>query len=98
LQTLREATERLGYAPGSSDVERLRDLYLEPFTRFSPMPALRDLFAAGYLLHGISRASLWQKTLAEAPPEARAEWGEPVAAWLSIIGEIVDGTTSLGGA
>jgi len=98
LQTLRGATERLGYEPGSPDVERLRDLYLEPFTRFAPIEELRDRFADGYLLHGVSRAELWRRTLAPLPPEARAEYGEPVAAWLEIIRELADGTTTLGGA
>jgi hypothetical protein len=98
LQTLRGATERLGYEPGSSKVERLRDLYLEPFSRFAPMSELRELFSDGYLLHGISRAELWCRTLARLPVEAQAEYGQPVAAWLEIIRELVDGTTTLGGA
>jgi hypothetical protein len=98
LQTLRTATERLGYEPGSAEVERLRDVYLEPFTRYAPMVELRELFAAGYLLHGVSRAELWRRTLEAVPPEARTEYGEPVSAWLEIIGELVDGTTTLGGA
>jgi hypothetical protein len=98
LQTLRGATERLGYEPGSPDVERLRDLYLEPFTRFASIEELRDRFGDGYLLHGVSRAELWRRTLAPLPPEARAEYGEPVAAWLEIIRELADGTITLGGA
>jgi hypothetical protein len=98
LQTLRNATDRLGYAPGSVKVEQLRDVYLEPFSHFAPMAELRELFAAGYLLHGISRAELWRRTLERLAPEARGEYGEPVAAWLGIIGELVDGTTTLGGA
>jgi hypothetical protein len=98
LQTLRGATEGGGYAPASADVERLRDLYLEPFTRFAPMDELRDLFTDGYLLHGVSRAELWRRTLEPLPPEARGEYGEPVEAWLAIIAELVDGTTTLGGA
>jgi hypothetical protein len=98
LQTLRNATERLGYEPGSADVERLRDLYLEPFTRFAPLAELRELFADGYLLHGISRAELWRRTLEPLPVEARGEFGQPVAAWLEIIGELLDGSTLLGGA
>jgi hypothetical protein len=98
LQALRGATERLGYEPGSPEVERLRDLYLEPFSHFAPMPELRDLFADGYLLHGISRAELWRRTLDPLPAEARAEYGQPVAAWLEIIRELADGTTTLGGA
>lgn len=98
LQTLRGATEGGGYVPGSAQVERLRDLYLERFTRFAPMDELRELLADGYLLHGVSRAELWRRTLDPLPPEARGEYGEPITAWLTIIGELVDGTTTLGGA
>lgn len=98
LQALRVATERGGYAPGSPGVERLRDLYLEPFTRFGPIAELRALFADGYLLHGVSRAELWRRTLDPLPRDARGEYGEPVAAWLGIIEDLVDGTTTLGGA
>ena len=98
LQALRGATERLGYEHGSVEVERLRDVYLEPFTGFAPMAELRELFADGYLLHGVSRAELWRRTLSPLPPEARSEYGKPVAAWLAIIEDLVDGTTTLGGA
>jgi hypothetical protein len=98
LQALRIATERSGFQPGSPEVERLRDLYLEPFTRFAPLAELRELFADGYLLHGVSRAALWHRTLEGLAPEATAEYGQPVAAWLEIIRELADGTTTLGGA
>jgi hypothetical protein len=98
LQTLRNATERLGYEPGSPEVDRLRDVYLEPFTRFAPMAELRTMFADGYLLHGVSRAELWRRTLERVPEEARSEYGQPVDAWLEIIGELVEGSTLLGGA
>jgi hypothetical protein len=98
LQTLRGAVDRRGHEPGSPEVERLRDVYLEPFSQFAPMPELRRLFWDGYLLHGVSRAELWRRTLAPLSPEARREYGEPVAAWLTIIEELVDGVTTLGGA
>jgi hypothetical protein len=34
----------------------------------------------------------------ELPLERRGEYGEPVAGWLEIIAELIDGTTTLGGA
>ena len=98
LQALRGPIDRRGYGPGSPDVERVRDVYLEPFTRFAPLAELRELFTAGYLLHGVSRASLWQRTLEPIPPKRRSEYGEPVAAWLSIVEELADGTITVGGA
>lgn len=85
-----------GYEPGSRDVERLRDLYLEPFNAFAPVAELRDMFADGYLLFPVSRADSWRRTLEDAPePE---EFGDRVNAWLEILAEIADGTTTLGGA
>ena len=98
LLALRSATDRAGYEPGSPEVERLRDLYLEPFARFAPSAELRRLFANGYLLFPISRADSWRRTLERHPPALLEEYGDPVAAWLEILGELVDGTTTLGGA
>jgi hypothetical protein len=96
LLALRSATDRLGYEPGSPEVERLRDLYLEPFTSFAPLPELRTLFADGYLLFPVSRADSWRRTLEGAP--APKGFGDPVTGWLEILAEIADGTTTLGGA
>lgn len=95
LLALRSATERAGSAPGSPDVERLRDLYLEPFTSFAPMPRLRTLFADGYVLFPVSRADVWRQTLGDRPP---GDYGDPVAGWLEILEELLDGSTLLGGA
>jgi Phosphotransferase enzyme family len=96
LLALRSATERLGYEPGSPEVDRLRDLYLEPFTTFAPLAELRRLFADGYLLFPISRADSWRRTLEGTP--GSMEFGDPVNGWLEILAEIADGTTTLGGA
>jgi hypothetical protein len=96
LLLLRSATDRLGYEPGSPEVDRLRDLYLEPFANFAPPAELRQLFADGYLLFPISRADSWRRTLEGAP--GPAEFGDRVKAWLEILTEIADGTTTLGGA
>ena len=96
LLQLRSAVERLGFEPGSPEVGRLRDLYLEPFTTFAPMAELRELFADGYLLFPISRADSWRRTLEGLP--SPGELGDRVNAWLEILTEIADGTTRLGGA
>jgi hypothetical protein len=98
LLALRSATERAGLEPGSAAVERLRDLYLEPFTRFAPFEELRELFWAGYLLAPVSRAYLWHRTLVGLPSTVTEEHGDPVQGWRDVLGELVDGTTTLGGA
>ena len=98
LLALRSATERYGYEPGSREVERLRDAYLEPFTRYAGAPTLRNSFAHAYLLAPIGRAQVWHRTLADLERDVSAEYDQPVAAWLAIQRGIADGTIRLGGA
>lgn len=88
---LRFAVERTGESP-----ERLRDAYLEPFTRFAALPELRAAFEHGYVLGALVRAITWQAL--EAPPEVARELGDPVNAWLEIFDGIHDGTITLGEA
>jgi hypothetical protein len=98
LLALRSAAERAGHEPGSPEVERLRDVYLEPFTRFAPLPELRETFAHAYLLAPIGRAQVWRRTLAPLGPGVGMQEGEPVAAWLEIQRGIASGSIALGGA
>jgi hypothetical protein len=98
LLALRSATERAGYEPGSEQVGRLRDAYLEPFTSFASLPELRTLFADAYLLFPVSRADSWRRTLDGLPPEVVQDFGYQLNGWLEVVGELVDGTTTLGGA
>lgn len=95
---LRFAAERLGAAPGSAEVERLRDAYLEPFTACAPLPELRERFRHGYLLGTLVRAFAWHVVLASQPRERAVELGDPVAAWLELLDGVADGTVSLGEA
>jgi Ser/Thr protein kinase RdoA (MazF antagonist) len=92
LLPLRVATERSGGA------ERLRDIYLEPFTRFAPLTELRTAFAHAYLLGTLVRALGWHAVLSPFERSVAAELGDPVAAWLEVFGGIADGTTRLGDA
>jgi phosphotransferase family enzyme len=98
LLALRSATERAGYEPGSREVERLRDVYLEPFTRFATMPELREAFRHAYLLAPIGRARVWHRILNPLGPEFAEGYGDSVAAWLEIQRGIADGSIALGGA
>ena len=98
LLPLRFATERRGYEPGSREVERLRDAYLEPFTRFAPAPELRRAFAHAYLLAPIGRAQVWHRILGPLAGEVSAEHGDPLSAWLDILRGIARGEVLLGAA
>jgi hypothetical protein len=98
LLAFRSATERYGYEPGSPEVERLRDAYLEPFTRFAAPSELRASFAHAYFLAPIGRAQVWYRTLADLERDVSADYDEPVAAWLEIQRGIADGSIQVGGA
>jgi hypothetical protein len=98
LLPLRFATERRGYEPGSREVERLRDAYLEPFTRFAPAPELRRAFAHAYLLAPIGRAQVWHRILGSLAPDVSAAYNDPLAAWLDILRGIAGGEFVLGAA
>jgi hypothetical protein len=92
LLPLRVATERGG------DPERLRDLYLEPFSRFAPIEALRDSFAHAYQLAPVVRAAGWHETLVSHDRAVSVELGDPVAAWREVFDGIAAGTITLGEA
>ena len=98
LLPLRFAAERRGYEPGSREVERLRDVYLEPFTRFAPAAELRLAFAHAYLLAPIGRAHVWRRVLGPLGDEVSAAYDDPLTAWLGILRGIAEGTIALGGA
>jgi hypothetical protein len=98
LLPLRSATERAGYEPGSPEVERLRDAYLEPFTRFAPASELRDAFAHAYLLAPVGRARVWQRILGPLADEVSAAYDDPLSAWIEILHGIADGKIRLGAA
>ena len=98
LLPLRFATERAGHEPGSREAERLRDAYLEPFTRFAPPTELREAFAYAYLLAPIGRARVWRRVLGPLGDEVSAEYNDPPSAWIEILHGIADGSIALGGA
>ena len=98
LLPLRSATERAGYTPGSPDTERLRDAYLEPFTRFATASELREAFANAYLLAPIGRAHVWQRVLGPLAVDVSAAYDDPMSAWVEILHGIAGGTVELGGA
>jgi phosphotransferase family enzyme len=98
LLPLRFATERRGYEPGSREVERLRDVYLEPFTRFAPAAELRRAFAHAYLLAPIGRAQVWHRILGPLAAEVSAAHQDPVSAWVEILHGIAAGEIALGAA
>jgi phosphotransferase family enzyme len=93
---MRGLVDRWGYEPGGSELCRLRDLYLEPWTAFAPLPELVGLFDLAYALGMISRALAWDRILAPLGEEDRAEYAHTVPAWLGVFAETIQGTATLG--
>jgi hypothetical protein len=94
--TMRGLVDRWGYEPGGPELCRLRDLYLEPWTAFAPLPELVELFGLAYALGMISRALAWDRILTPLEEEGRAEYAHTVPAWLGVFAETIQGTATLG--
>jgi hypothetical protein len=94
--TLRDIAYRRRLEPDSAEVLRLRDLYLEPWTRFAPLDELRTTFSNGYLLGTLCRAVTWERFLARASQATRGEYDRNAAIWLDILREGLEDGVRLG--
>jgi hypothetical protein len=94
--TLRDIAYRRGLEPDSAEVLRLRDVYLEPWTRFAPLDELHTTFARGYVLGMLCRAVTWERLLASASQDARHEYDRNAAIWLDIAREALEDGVRLG--
>lgn len=83
LVTLRVVAHRYGLAPGAPELQRLRDVYLEPWTAEHPAADLREQVRLAMRLGGIGRALTWQRTFPEAAGYIRQDHGEAMAHWLA---------------
>jgi hypothetical protein len=66
--TLRSSAYRLGDEPGSPELVRLRDAYLQPFG-----PGIEDAFALAQRTGTLARALAWHRFLSAAEPGEREE-------------------------
>ena len=96
VNTLRAIVDGQGLEPGDPEVLRLRDVYLEPWTAFEPLPELRELFESAYVLGTICRALTWDAILAPLPAAEVEPFGHSVAAWLEIYAETEEHPEKLG--
>jgi aminoglycoside phosphotransferase (APT) family kinase protein len=94
--TMRGLADRWGFEPGGPELRRLRDVYLEPWTRFAPMPELVETFALAFPLGMVSRALAWDRILAPLEQADRAEFDHTVPAWLDVFAATIEGTATLG--
>jgi hypothetical protein len=94
--TFRDICYRHELAAGSAELLRLRDLYLEPFSEFAPLPELRQTFSNGYLLGTLCRALTWARIFPDASAADRAEYQRNAVVWLDLFREGLEDGVKLG--
>ena len=73
----RSVAYTLKLKPGSREITRLRDLYLEPFTKFASAKELRSAYRVAIRLGWISRALTWASVVPHlSPAKQREERGD----------------------
>jgi hypothetical protein len=82
LVTLRGAAHWLQLDEAGPDIRRLRDAYLEPWTRFATRNALDQALALAYRLAMVNRALSWHQAMAGLPEKDRAPYADSVPGWL----------------
>ncbi len=87
LVSLRSAAHRFTLPHGGPELLRLRDAYLEPWTRFAPREQLIREVSLALHVAKVARALSWQRALLDADDEALREWGDAVPGWL---GELLE--------
>jgi hypothetical protein len=96
VNTFRGIVDRESWEPGGEEILRLRDVYLERWSRFAPLAELRELFAEGYALGTLCRSVTWARVLAPLTPEERAEYDHIPGVWLEIFEETLAAPAKLG--
>lgn len=82
LVTLRVVADRMGLPDGASELLRLRDAYLEPWTAEHDRATLREAARLALRVGALGRALAWQRALVDATPAALDLYGGGPAAWL----------------
>jgi len=81
LATLRSIASR-DAALGRTDLRRLRDAYLEPWTAEHSRAALNDTVQTALRVGAVGRALAWQRALSGVAPAAQGEHAGAVGGWL----------------
>jgi len=76
--TFHVLVHRLGAPAGGSEVLRVRDAYLEPWTTFAPVGDLRPIFAAANALGALCRVTAWERKLSSMPAAIRERYNHKV--------------------
>ena len=65
-----------------TELLRLRDAYLEPWTAEQPRPALNETVAVALRVGAVGRAFAWNRALSGVPPASHGEYAGAVGEWL----------------
>ena len=95
-KTLRVLVRHYDARPGSPELERVRDAFLEPWTAYAPAPELRKVFDAAYALGALTRAAAKERVLESLPAETRAAYAHGMAAQLDAFENAVGAAAVLG--
>lgn len=71
--------------PGSPELLRLRDVYLEPWSAYGSRPELQEAFALAYRTGTIARALTWRRFVLAREPAHRGEYLEAVSYGLKLF-------------
>jgi hypothetical protein len=82
IVTLRATAYWLKIDPNGPELARMRDAYLEPFTRFATRAQLDDAAKLALRLGMFNRALSWSNTIDVSSEEHRAENLDAVPSWL----------------
>lgn len=82
LVNLRSAAYRFGLDERATQIERLREAYLQAWTDFAPLADLRQASSLATHLAMVNRALTWHLVLNTIPPDERREYEEAVPGWL----------------
>lgn len=80
--TLRSIAYRLNWDESGPELARLRDAYLEPWTRFETRANLLAAYSIAHRLGMVCRALTWHTALSTVPSSDQAEYADAVPGWL----------------
>jgi hypothetical protein len=81
LVALRMAGRALGLPDGDPGLHRLRDAYLEPWSRYGSPRELRRQCDLALRVAPLARAITWRRILRGVHEDERTEWAESVPGW-----------------
>lgn len=90
LVTLRAAAHRLKLPEDGPELDRLRDAYLEPWTRFESRPRLDRALKLAYSLGMLNRALSWHQGMAGLAARHREPYSDYVPGWLQDFLQALD--------